>query len=58
MEAIRKAYAIWAGSLINSMYDWMKRPFLHSVSRSAQVAFIQLRLGFCNLKYDLYKELC
>ncbi len=36
------------------MYDSKKRIFLHFVSRSTQIAFTQLRVGFCNLNYDLY----
>ncbi len=31
---------------------------LHCFSRSAQVAFTQLRVGFCNLNYDLYIKNC
>ncbi len=40
------------------MYDCEKRLFLHGVSRSAHVAFVQLRVGFCNLNYDLYIRNC
>ncbi len=36
-------------TLINNMYDCKKRLFLYCVSRCAQVAFTQLRVGFCNL---------
>ncbi len=41
-------------TLINNMYDCKKRLFLYCVSRSTKVAFTQLRVGFCNLNYDLY----
>ncbi len=34
------------------------RNILNCVSRSAQVAFTQLRVGFCNLNYDLYIKNC
>ncbi len=37
-------------TLINNMYDCKKRLVLHCVSKSAQVAFTQLRVGFCNQK--------
>ncbi len=40
------------------MYDCKKSLFLHCVSRSAQVAFTKLRVGFCNLNYDLYIKNC
>ncbi len=45
-------------TLINNMYDCKKRLFLHCVSRSSQVVFTQLRVGFCNLNYDLYIKNC
>ncbi len=45
-------------TLINNMYDYKKRLFLYCVSRSTQIAFTQLRVGFCNLNYDLYIKNC
>ncbi len=45
-------------TLINNMYDCKKRVFLYCVARSEQVAFTQLRDGFCNLNYDLYIKNC
>ncbi len=45
-------------TLINNMYNCKKRLFLHSVSRSTQISFTQLRVGFCNLNYDLYIKNC
>ncbi len=38
------------------MYDCRKRLFLHC--RSAQLKFTQLRVGFCNLNYNLYIKNC
>ncbi len=40
------------------MYDYLKTLFLHVVSRSAQVAFALVRVGFCNLNYELYIKKC
>ncbi len=40
------------------MYDCKKRLFLNCVSRSTQIAFTQIRVGFCNLNYDLYIKNC
>ncbi len=40
------------------MYDCKKRLFLHCVSRSTHIAFTQLRVGFCNLNYDLHIKNC
>ncbi len=45
-------------TLINNMHDCKKSLFLLCVSRHAQVAFIQLRIGFYNLNYDLYIKNC
>jgi hypothetical protein len=44
--------------LVNNMYYYEKRLFVHTVSRNAQVAFTQLRVGFCNLNHDLYIKNC
>ncbi len=55
LEALTKSQF---STLINNMYDSKNIIFLHYVSRSTQIAFTQLRVGFCNLNYDLYIKNC
>ncbi len=45
-------------TLINNMSVCKKRLFLHCVSRSTQIAFTHLRVGFGNLNYDFYIKNC
>ncbi len=45
-------------TLINNMYDCKKKLFLHCASRSTEIAFTQLNVGFCNLNYTLYITNC
>ncbi len=43
-------------SLINHNFEVSERLFIHNVNRDAQVALTEIRTGFCNVNYDLLKD--